>query len=469
MATDKIASYVERLFADSVIPELIEYVRIPNKSAAFDREWAAHGHMDRVAERLADWARRQPIRGIEVEIVRLPKRTPLLFIEVPGASDDTVLLYGHMDKQPEMTGWREGLSPWNPIIEGDRLYGRGAADDGYSTFACLGAIGALEAAGIPHARCVVLIEACEESGSFDLPHYIEHLAAPIGKPSFVIALDSGCGDYERLWCTTSLRGLVGGKLTVEVLSEGVHSGDAGGIVPESFRIARMLLSRLEDEKTGKILAREFYAPIPAARKREAKQAAKILGRAVYSKFPFAPKMKPAASTPEELILNRTWRPALAVIGAEGLPPSGSAGNVLRPATSLSVSLRLPPRCDAKAATRKLKDLLTKNPPYGARVDFRGNWGAQGWNAPALAPWLAKSLDAGSRAYFGHPAVSMGEGGTIPFANMLGARFPKAQFLITGVLGPHTNAHGPNEFLHIPTAKKVTCCVARAIGDHCHSR
>ncbi|MGH7814642.1 MAG: M20 family metallopeptidase [Candidatus Binataceae bacterium] len=467
MATDAIAAYVDRLWAESVLSELIEYVRIPNKSVAFDPEWAAHGHLDRVAERFAGWARRQPIRGISVEIIRLPGRTPLLFIEVPGASNDTVLLYGHLDKQPEMAGWREGLGPWTPVIEGDRLYGRGAADDGYAMFACLGAIGALDAAGIPHARCAVLIEACEESGSFDLPYYIDRLAARIGRPGFVIALDSGCGDYARLWCTTSLRGLVGGTLKAKVLSEGVHSGDAGGIVPDSFRIARMLLSRIEDEQTGRIIAREFHAPIPAARKREATQAAKILGRDVYSKFPWVPKMKPLAANPTELILNRTWRPALAVIGAEGLPPSANAGNVLRPATSLSVSLRLPPACDAKAATRKLRELLTKNPPYGALVSFTPTWGAQGWDAPPLAPWLARSLDAGSRAYFGHPMASMGEGGTIPFANLLGARFPKAQFLITGVLGPHANAHGPNEFLHIPTAKKVTCCVARAIAGHCN--
>ncbi|HUO05762.1 MAG TPA: M20 family metallopeptidase [Candidatus Binataceae bacterium] len=464
MSKAEIAGYVERAWKESILSELTEYIRIPNKSPAFDREWRTHGHIDRVAERFADWARRQPIRGMQVEIVRLENRTPLIFIDIPGAGGDTVLLYGHMDKQPEMTGWREGLSPWNPVIEGDRLYGRGASDDGYAIFACLSAIGALEAANIPHARCVVIIESCEESGSFDLPHYIEHLAERIGRPSLVIALDSGCGDYERLWCTTSLRGLAGGVLKVAVLTEGVHSGGAGGIVPESFRIARMLLSRIENERTGKILGREFYAPIPAARKREAKQAAKILGRA-FGKLPFAGTTKPLAASPAELILNRTWRPALAIIGAEGIPPAANAGNVLRPSTTLSLSLRLPPTADAKAASRKLKLAIEKNPPYGARVAFKGNWSAQGWNAPALAPWLEKSLDAASRGCFGRPAAYMGEGGTIPFMAMLGERFPKAQFLITGVLGPGSNAHGANEFLHIPAAKKLTCCVAGVIADH----
>ncbi|HYK64752.1 MAG TPA: M20 family metallopeptidase [Patescibacteria group bacterium] len=465
MDTAAIRTYVERLWDDSVIAELTEYIRIPNKSVAFDRDWKAHGHMDRVVARFEAWARRQPIPGIKVEVVRLEGRTPLLFMEIPGDSNDCILLYGHMDKQPEMSGWRAGLDPWTPVREGDRLYGRGSADDGYAMFACLGAIGALQAGAIPRARCVVVIEACEESGSFDLPHYIQHLASRIGQPSLCIALDSGCGNYDQLWLTTSLRGLVGGKLHVEVLTEGVHSGDAGGIAPDSFRIVRQLLSRVEDEASGKLLAPEFYAKIPDARLKQAAAAATVLGEDVYAKFPFIGDARPVSNDPTELILNRAWRPALSIIGADGLPSTGNAGNVLRPATSLSVSLRLPPTVDPKVAAQKLKQILEKDPPYGCKVTFQPNWGAAGWNAPDLAPWLERSLDAASNDYFGRPVAYMGEGGTIPFMAMLGERFPKSQFLITGVLGPHANAHGPNEFLHIPTAKKVTCCVANVIADH----
>jgi acetylornithine deacetylase/succinyl-diaminopimelate desuccinylase-like protein len=460
-----ISSHVDRLWKESVVSELIEYIRIPNKSVAFDREWQAHGHMDRAVARFEAWARRQPLKGMTLEVVRLAGRTPLLFMEIPGDSKDCVLLYGHMDKQPEMTGWRDGLGPWDPVLEGDRLYGRGSADDGYAMFACLGAIGALQANSIPHARCVVVIEACEESGSFDLPHYIEHLAKRIGQPSLCVALDSGCGNYEQLWSTTSLRGLVGGKLSVEVLTEGVHSGDAGGIVPDSFRIVRQLISRIEDEATGKVLAPEFYAKIPDARLKQASVTAAVLGADIYSKFPFVKGAGPVDTDPTELILNRAWRPALTVIGADGLPPTGNAGNVLRASTAVSLSLRLPPTVDAKVASQKLKTILEKDPPYGSKVSFAPNWGASGWDAPTLAPWLERSLDQSSSDYFGKPAAHMGEGGTIPFMGMLGERFPEAQFLISGVLGPHANAHGPNEFLHIPTAKKLTCCVAKVLADH----
>jgi acetylornithine deacetylase/succinyl-diaminopimelate desuccinylase-like protein len=465
MDSASIRNHVERLWDESIVAELTEYIRIPNKSVAFDRDWKAHGHMDRVVARFDAWARRQPIRGMKVEVVRLEGRTPLLFMEIPGDSNDCVLLYGHMDKQPEMSGWRAGLDPWTPVREGDRLYGRGSADDGYAMFSCLGAIGALQANSIRHARCVVVIEACEESGSFDLPHYIDHLAPRIGQPSLCIALDSGCGNYDQLWLTTSLRGLVGGKLQVEVLTEGVHSGDAGGIVPDSFRIARQLLSRVEDEATGSVLAPEFYAKIPDARLKQAAAAATVLGDDIYAKFPFIGDTRPVSNDPTELILNRAWRPALSIIGADGLPATGNAGNVLRPGTSLSLSLRLPPTVDPKVATQKLRSILEKDPPYGCKVTFQPNWGASGWNAPELAPWLERSLDAASNGYFGKPTAYMGEGGTIPFMGMLGERFPKSQFLITGVLGPHANAHGPNEFLHIPTAKKVTCCVANVIADH----
>ncbi len=465
MDKSAIRTHVDRLWDESIVAELVEYIRIPNKSVAFDRDWKAHGHMDRVVARFEAWARRQPIRGMKLEVVRLEGRTPLLFMEIPGDSNDCVLLYGHMDKQPEMSGWRDGLGPWEPVREGDRLYGRGSADDGYAMFSCLGAIGALQANSIKHARCVVVIEACEESGSFDLPHYIQHLAPRIGQPSLCIALDSGCGNYDQLWLTTSLRGLVGGRLQVDVLTEGVHSGDAGGVVPDTFRIVRNLLSRVEDEATGKVLAPEFYATIPADRLKQAAATAKVLGSDIHSKFPFIDKTRPISTDTTELILNRAWRPALSIIGADGLPPTNNAGNVLRPSTAVSLSLRLPPTVDPKGASQKLKSILETDPPYGCKVTFQANWGASGWNSPALSPWLEQSLDTASNAYFGKPTAYMGEGGTIPFMGMLGTRFPDSQFLITGVLGPHANAHGPNEFLHIPTAKKVTCCVANVIADH----
>lgn len=463
----QITGYVERVWDQEIIPELTAYIGIPNKSPSFDPEWQSHGHMDRAVAQFECWARRQPIPGLKVEIKRLSERTPLLVMEIPGIGDTEgcVLLYGHLDKQPEMTGWREGLGPWKPVREGDKLYGRGAADDGYAMFAALTAISTLARFKVPYPRCVVLIEACEESGSFDLPFHMEALAEHIGRPSLVICLDSGCGNYEQLWCTTSLRGLVGGLLNVQILNEGVHSGDASGIVASSFRILRQLLSRLEDEESGVIRPPEFSVSIPEGRLRQAEAAARVLGDGVFAKFPFVDGAAPATCERTELILNRTWRPALSIIGIGGVPQPECAGNVLRPSTEAKLSLRLPPSCEAHAASQALKDLLEQDPPYGARVEFTPDWAASGWDAPEFEPWLLDAMDSASRTYFGQPAVCMGEGGTIPFMAMLGARFPKAQFLVTGVLGPQSNAHGPNEFLHIPMVKRLTCCVAQIIAAH----
>jgi acetylornithine deacetylase/succinyl-diaminopimelate desuccinylase-like protein len=460
------SAWIESFWDERILPVLREYITIPNQSPAFDRDWAAHGHMDRAVDLVTRWVREQEIAGLRLDVIRHDQRTPLILVEVPGDSDDTVLLYGHLDKQPPMDGWREGLGPWTPVMDGDRLYGRGSADDGYAIFAATAAIRALKRSGARHARCVVIIEACEESGSPDLPHYITALKERIGAPSLVVCLDSGCGDYQRLWVTMSLRGLIGGDLTVSTLREGVHSGNAGGIVPSSFRILRQLLERIEDAETGAIKLAELAAEIPPARLEQAAAAAQVLGESLYQEFPFQPGCRPAESDLRELILNRTWRPQLEVTGAEGLPALGAAGNVLRPSTTARLSLRLPPTADPRRAVAAVKEALESDPPYGAKVTFSNDgWGAAGWSAPPTAAWLVESIRRASVEAFGQPACFMGEGGTIPFMAMLGRMFPAAQFLITGVLGPRSNAHGPNEFLHLPTAKRLTACIARVLADH----
>jgi acetylornithine deacetylase/succinyl-diaminopimelate desuccinylase-like protein len=460
-------AFIDRIWDEEVVPQLVDYIRIPNKSPAFDPDWRAHGHMDAAVDQFAAWARAKlvAIAGASLDVVRLGDRTPVIYIDIPGDGGETVLLYGHLDKQPEMTGWTEGLGPWTPLLRDGRLYGRGGADDGYAMFGALSAILALQAQGRSRSRCVILIEACEESGSYDLPAYVDHLAPRLGSPSLVICLDSGCANYDQLWLTTSLRGLTGGVLTVRVLQEGVHSGDASGVVASSFRILRALISRLEDETTGDIRPGDFHAPIPPGRVEEARAAAAALGAEVYTKLPFAPGMRPVTEDPVELILNRTWRPALAVVGLEGTPPLEDAGNVLRPYTSAKLSLRLPPTLAAEKADSALKALLENDAPYGASVTFKSDGAGAGWNAPPLAPWLKASVDRSSQAVFGRDAAQMGEGGSIPFMAMLGQRFPAAQFVITGVLGPHSNAHGPNEFLHIAMGKAVTLAVAQVLADH----
>jgi acetylornithine deacetylase/succinyl-diaminopimelate desuccinylase-like protein len=457
--------FVDAVWSDSIVPSLVEYIRIPNRSPAFDKDWQANGHMERAVELIAGWCREQPVEGLVLEVVRLPGRTPLLYMEVPGTVDDTVVLYGHLDKQPEMTGWEPGLDPWEPVLREDRLYGRGGADDGYAAYASLTAIRAVQQQGLPHARMVILIEGCEESGSYDLPYYVDHLADRIGTPSLVVCLDSGCGNYDQLWATTSLRGLVSGNLRIDVLVEGVHSGDASGIVPSSFRVLRHLLDRIDDPRSGRVIPEAFHCEIPAQRRSQAEVCARVLSTQVYGKFPWAEGARPVSDDLTELVLNRTWRPALSITGADGLPPLESAGNVLRPFTSARISLRLPPLVDAKKAGVALKQILETDPPCGTKVRFTGDQAASGWNAPALAPWLEKAVDEASRTFFGREAVYMGEGGTIPFMGMLGEKFPDAQFLITGVLGPGSNAHGPNEFLHLPMARRLTACVARILSEH----
>lgn len=454
-------TFIDDVWERTIVPTLIEYVRIPNKSPAFDKDWAAHGHMDAAVELARTWAVENAPKDATVEVVRLDKRTPVILVEVPGTASGRVLLYGHLDKQPEMVGWDEGLGPWEPVIRDGKLYGRGAADDGYAIFASLTAIRALQEQGVPHPPCTVLIECCEESGSHDLAPYIEHLKDRIGSPDLVVCLDSGCGDYERLWCTTSLRGIVIGDLKVEILREGVHSGDAGGIVPSSFRVARQLLSRIEDPATGEIVLDALRADIPADRRAQAEKAADVLGTAVYDKFPFLGDAGPAIDDPVELALNRTWRSALEITAAEGIPDLAHAGNVLRPTTTLRFALRLPPTVKASDGAKAVREALEADPPHGARVKATAG-GQTGWNAPPMVPWLEDALNEASESWFGPSAVAMGEGGSIPFMGMLGERFPDAQFVITGVLGPGSNAHGPNEFLDLETARRLTGCIAQVL-------
>jgi acetylornithine deacetylase/succinyl-diaminopimelate desuccinylase-like protein len=464
MDTAKTETFINSLWDDSIIPALTAYIRIPNKSPLFDPAWEGNGYMEKAVAVIESWCRAQPVKGMTFDVVSSSGRTPLIFIDIPGDSEDCVLLYGHLDKQPEMTGWRDDLGAWNPVIEGDHFYGRGSADDGYAVFSSVAAIRALQELNISHPRCVVLIEACEESGSYDLPYYIDALSQRIGDPDLVICLDSGAGNYQQLWCTTSLRGLIGGRLVVKVLSEAVHSGDASGIVPSSFRILRYLLGRLEEASTGTIIPSAFYSTIPAERLEQARQAARTLGDEVYKKFPFVGAARPVITDSAELILNKTWRPALCVTGVAGLPALEDAGNVMLPTTSVKLSLRLPPTCDVTQATDVLKALLEEDPPHRDRVHFEPDISAEGWNAPQMSPWLEDAINRASQSFFGKSSMYIGEGGSIPFMAMLGKRFPRAQFLITGVLGPNSNAHGPNEFLHLPTAKRLTCCVASVIAQ-----
>ena len=468
MDLDRAADVVDRIWQQSALPALVDYIRIPAKSPAYDADWAAHGHLAAAATLVADWCRSRELAGASVEVHELDGRTPVVLVEVPahggGDPDDTVLFYGHLDKQPELAGWRDGLGPWTPVVDGDRLYGRGGADDGYSAFAALSALEAVQLSGGSHDRCLVMIEASEESGSPDLPDHVAALAERIGTVSLVVCLDSFAGDYETLWVTTSLRGLVGLDVRVRVLEEGVHSGVAGGAVPSSFRVLRRLLDRIEDSESGDLLVPELHVEVPQERRREA-EAAIAAGLDPLAGLPFAGTTRAEGDDPVELLLATTWLPAMAVVGIEGAPALDDAGNVLRTETAVKLSFRLPPTADATAAVAALRARLTEDPPSGAVVEVTEDEMATGWAAAPTAPWLAEALAASAGAVFGHPALYTGVGGAIPFITMLGERFPDAQFVVTGVLGPQSNAHGPNEFLHLPTARHLSVCMAHVLDAH----
>ena len=481
-----VGALVDERWRASIVPELQRYIAVPAKSPAFDPAWADHGYLDAVLRQAADWVQAQRIPGLQLEILRLQQadgqpRTPVLFFEIPAsagrdgspapASGETVLMYGHLDKQPEFNGWRSDLGPWTPKIVDDRLYGRGGADDGYAVYASITAVQALKAQGAAHPRIVGLIETCEESGSHDLLPYVDALKSRLGQVGLVICLDSGAGNYDQLWLTTSLRGVASGVLKVEVLTEGIHSGDASGLVPSSFRIMRQLFDRLEDSASGELLPRAFHAEIPPLRLEQARATAAILGPEVYRRFPWAHHdcggatlfALPTTTDPVEALLRRTWRPTLSVTGADGFPALANAGNVLRPWSAFKLSLRLPPTVDAAQAVQQLKTLLEDNAPYQAKVTFEPEGAATGWDAPATRPWFEQALQAASQAHYGAPCATIGQGGTIPLMNLLSQGFPKAQMMVCGVLGPQSNAHGPNEFLHLPYAQRLTAAVAEVIA------
>jgi acetylornithine deacetylase/succinyl-diaminopimelate desuccinylase-like protein len=450
-----VAGAIDDAWERRVLPALTEYTRIPCLSPAFDPDWAARGALAHAAELLRDWVRDQD-GALQAEIVQLPGRTPVLLVD-NGGSGDPIVVYGHMDKQPPLGTWRNGLGPYEPVREGDLLYGRGTADDGYATFA---AVTGLAVTGGGHGRVLVLIEGSEESASPDLPAYLEHLRPRLGRPRMVVCLDSGGLSFDRLWLTSSLRGALVATVTVEVLTEGIHSGVGGGVVPSSFRIMRRMLSRIEDEATGRILLPELQgAGIPDAHLENLRALAPEFPD---SAVPVVDGLRLLAPDPVGRLAARTWGAALEVTGADGLPLPREGGNVLRPSTTLKFSIRLPPDVDASAAGDALVAALTTD--EGAHLTIDLHTPAQGWIAPPLDEGAQATLARISKERFGRAQAAVGEGGSIPFLAALTQGFPETQFVVTGVLGPRSNAHGPNESLHIPMAKAVTHAVAALLAD-----
>lgn len=457
--------FIDKFWDTEIVPSLSEFIKIPCKTRTLDPDWQKNGYLQQAANLAKTWIEKQGIPGTKVQVLNLPNQSPFVFAEIPGTctSNKTALFYGHLDKMPEAEGWDEGLSAWKPVLKGDRLYGRGAVDDGYAMFIPLTVIKSLQQQNLPYPRCVILLEASEECGSPDFMDYFNQLEKTIGDPDVIIVADAGGNDYDHLWCTTSLRGAVIGDLSVSALTKGVHSGTAGGIAPSTFRIIRSLISRLEDEKTGEIVVKDLCTTIPPERIKQAKELAQILGDEAYKTLPFIDGVTPITADVAELLLNKAWRPTLSIIGSEGLPAFSNAGNVLRPTTALRISMRLPPTVAADKAALKIKETLEKNPPYNAKVSFNTVAKFQGWNASSTAPWLEQVLTDSSLNYFGNKLAYMGEGLSIIVVQKLGDKYPNAQFMVAGITTPGSGIHGPNEFLHIPAAKKFTCGVAEVVA------
>jgi acetylornithine deacetylase/succinyl-diaminopimelate desuccinylase-like protein len=424
--------YISKCFDESVIPTLIEYIRIPNLSPAFNGGLVNEPETEQVVELFVNWVISRSIRGATVEVRRLPNRTPVIMVDIPASpcyeGDDCILLYGHLDKQPPFEGWSEGTGPYTPVIKDGRLYGRGGADDGYALFGSVLALQALHEQGAPHARAVILIEACEESGSPDLPAHLESLTTSglLRNVSLVVCLDSGAGSYDTFWMTTSLRGVLMTKLKVTSLTEGVHSGNGGGICSDTFRVFRQLLSSIEDEVTGRVIE-DFQVTIPQNRIDQNVRTCAVLGDQSWSGFPLVLNrpMNQNMSN-EERALDRGWRASLTITGIDGLPPTATGGNVIRPSTTFKLSIRLPPTYDHTQALNRLKSRFNHACPPDCRIEFLDSVTAKGWNAPDLDSWLELGCREPCMTLFGQEPCCAFEGGSIPFLGMLQDMFPLAQ-------------------------------------------
>ena len=465
MNINSIKTYIEKTWDESAVPALMDYIAIPAVSPFFAPDWKSSGFLTDTLKLAETWLKGMALENSRIQILSPEDRTPVLLVEIEAsgpANKEALLLYGHLDKQPPAQGWDDHKGPWRPVIENNRLYGRGSADDGYAVFAAALAVKTLQVHKIPHGRCVILIETCEESGSRDLNYYLEALRDRIGTPSLVVCLDSGCGDYERMWITTSLRGTIVGELEAKILSQSIHSG-ASGMVASSFRIIRRLMDRIEDSKTGEILVKELHGPIPDKRLAQIQTTAALLGNSLISNLPLVEGALPTSLDPVDLIIAGTWKPTLSCTGAEGFPTLDKAANVIRESTKLLLSIRTPPGADTGPAAEQIKTVLEKDPPYGAQVNFNVLKHAKGWDMPEMGSELETRINKAASLCFGHTPCFTGEGGSIPFMNLLCEKFPEAKFLVTGVLGPQSNAHGPNEFLDLPYVKKLTQALSLIIA------
>jgi acetylornithine deacetylase/succinyl-diaminopimelate desuccinylase-like protein len=464
-----IEPFVRQFFDSEILSSLMNFVKIPNCSPEYDPDWDKNGYQIAAAQYIQDWIKNQNLKGCDTVFLKDEGRTPFIYVNIEGTKegdDRCILLYAHMDKQPPLTGWSPGLGPYTPVIKDGHLYGRGSSDDGYAPFAAITAVKACQDNNWPLPRIGIILEASEESGSTDLKYYLEKLSKLIGNPSLIFGLDSSCIDYNRLWTTSSLRGVFSMNLKVSLLKLGYHSGNGGGFVADSFLVLRMLLDRIEDSKTGKLLDEYLYPTVPVDKKAEIDHLASTMGDHILDGIEFYKNTQPMTNDKVELILNNTWRPTVTITGANGFPELDKAGNVLRQNSEVKISFRLPPLVSAKEVFTRIKNKLTENPPYNAKIDLTTSDVANdGWNQRPFSKDLNNILNDASNKFFDLDCDSYCEGGSIPFVNFFSDKFPKSEVIIMGVTGPGSNIHSTDENLHIEYCKKIICCLTYIISDY----
>lgn len=465
---DAMFQWISEQVDSNLTPTIADFIRIPNQSRAYDPAYATNGLQQKACNFCIDWAKKLDVAGLKLELIEEEGRTPVVLGIVDVPDKPTVLMYGHIDKQPPLTNdWAEGLHPYEPVIKDGKMYGRGGADDGYAFFASLLIIKALQKYGLPHNRIVLYFETDEESGSADLIHFLNQRKSQIGEPSLVICLDSGCCDYEHMCLTTTLRGVFNFNLRVDVGLEGVHSGASSGILPDSFRILRDVIDQFECSKTGK-LPSDLYVNIPPDKYTQAYELISEMNGKIDFEFPFVDGVKPVEDDGFKQYINRIWNPTLTAVGTDGIPHISNAGNVLRPYTTLALSLRLPPSLSKEEAVKTVREFFSKvQVPHNGKLTLTEGSSGQGFNCPAYDPKLKAVIDEAGELFFGTKVLYYGEGGSIPFINELAYMFPKSQFIVTGVLGPKSNAHGPNEFLHLPYMKKLILSLSKVLQGYYH--
>ena len=446
-------------------------IRIPNLSPGYDKEYFTNGLVYQALHYMADWVKAQGLKNCNVRTFEEPNKEPLLLVDIGATTDKNVLpvlTYGHLDKMPHLdpAGWSEGLSATNPVVRNDKVYGRGTNDDCYEGFVVVTAVKYLEEHNIPHPRVIMLMETGEESGDEEIVRYLHKLRPELGDVGVVLVIDAEAEDYKTLWCCKSLRGVAMGVLTVEHLRQPCHSGMATGLVPDTFRICRMLLSRLEDEQTGEVKLKEAHVDIPEAARQQLHSIAQQLGESCVEIVDRLPGAQLLSTDLTQLLINKAWLPGLAVTGQDGLPVLEQGSNVIRTKTALKLSMRLPPGVDSKKFNLLMKQVLEADPPYGARVQYEIVDGGDGWYGKDFNEVTASSLSRASQAVFGQDPLFYGEGGSIPLCNLLEELWPNAEIIVTGAAGVDSNAHGFDESLNLPYTSKFTAVLTSFLAGLC---